>query len=74
MTIVISDPDEFGARIRERRYELGVTQEELANVIGVHRRVIGDMERGKPNLQLRIALAAARALGLDVQLATRGDR
>lgn len=48
-----------------------MTQEELANVIGVHRRVVGDMERGKPNLQLRIALAAARALGLDVQLVQR---
>ena len=49
----------------------GITQEELADVIGVHRRVIGDMERGKPNLQLRIALAATRALGLDILLAPR---
>ena len=71
MTSIVSNPADFGLRIRERRHELGITQEELADVIGVHRRVIGDMERGKPNLQLRIALAATRALGLDILLAPR---
>jgi len=67
----ITTPSDFGLRLRERRRELGLTQEELADTIGVQRRVVGDMERGKPTLQLRIALAATRALGLDIQLARR---
>ena len=43
----------------------------LAEVIGVNRRVIGELERGKGSVRLEIALAAARAVGLDVELRAR---
>jgi DNA-binding XRE family transcriptional regulator len=36
----------FGIGIRKRRYELGISQEELANRSGLHRTCIGDIERG----------------------------
>lgn len=63
---------DLGAALRTRRRELRLSQEELAGLIGVHRRVLGELERGKGTVRLEIALAAARALGLDVELRPRG--
>lgn len=67
-----NDPSTFGAQLRARRRELGITQNDLADVIRVNRRVIGELERGKSSVRLQIALDAARALGLDVRLDPRG--
>jgi y4mF family transcriptional regulator len=61
----------FGERIRARRQHLDLTQGALADVVGVNRRVIGELERGKPTVQLIIALRVAEALGLDVRLEER---
>ena len=61
----------FGQRVRERRTQLRLSQSALANVVGVNRRVIGELERGKPSVQLDIALRVAEALGLDVELRER---
>lgn len=62
---------EFGAALRLRRRELSISQEELASFIGVNRRVVGELERGKPTVQLEIALNAAQMVGLDLQLRAR---
>ena len=48
-----------------------LTQDELASLIGVNRRVLGELERGKGTVRLEIALAAARMVGLDVELQVR---
>jgi HTH-type transcriptional regulator/antitoxin HipB len=61
----------FGKRIRDRRQRLGLSQTALADVVGVNRRVIGELERGKPSVQLNIALRVAEAIGLDVALLER---
>lgn len=61
----------IGERIRARRQHLNLTQGALADVVGVNRRVIGELERGKPTVQLGIALRVAEALGLDVRLEER---
>ena len=61
----------FGHHVRERRLHLGLSQSALADVVGVNRRVIGELERGKPSVQLDIALRVAQALGLDVALHER---
>lgn len=66
------DPTRFGAALRNRRRSLDLTQDEVAEVIGVNRRVVGELERGKGSVRLEIALGAARALGLDVELRPRG--
>lgn len=63
---------DLGAAIRRRRRELNLSQEDVANVIGVNRRVIGQLESGKDTVQLKIALEAARAVGLDIHLQPRG--
>lgn len=61
----------FGRRVRERRIQLRLSQSAVADVVGVNRRVIGELERGKPSVQLDIALRVAEALGLDVELRER---
>ncbi len=62
---------ELGSALRARRRELNLRQEDVSSVIGVNRRVIGELERGKGSVQLQIAMEAARALGLDVELTPR---
>jgi HTH-type transcriptional regulator / antitoxin HipB len=68
-----NSPAALGAAIRHRRRELQLTQDDLALAIGVNRRVIGQLEGGKETVRLEIALNAARALGLDVGVETRGE-
>ena len=68
-----STPKAFGTWIRLRRKQLGMSQSELADVAGVNRRVIGELERGKPTVQLGIALRVAESLGLDIDLHERGS-
>lgn len=65
-------PADLGAAIRERRRQLGLTQDELAASIGVSRRVIGQMENGKETVHVGIVLRAARAVGLEVGVEPRG--
>ncbi len=67
-----AQPADLGAAIRERRRQLGITQDELASSIGVSRRVIGQLENGKKTVHVGIVLRAARAVGLDVGVEPRG--
>jgi HTH-type transcriptional regulator / antitoxin HipB len=69
--VIVRTSIELGNALRARRRELGLAQEDISGVIGVNRRVIGELERGKGTVQLRIAMEAARALGLDIQLSPR---
>lgn len=69
--IKISNPTEFGAELKRRRKELGLNQQMVADVIGVARRVVGELERGKGTVRLEIAIAAARAVGLDLVMRPR---
>lgn len=54
----------FGAAIRKKRFELGISQEDLANAAGVERSHMGKIERGEhlPNLVLILRLAKALAV------------
>jgi len=52
----------FGNSVRERRYQLGLTQEELASRAELHRTYIGDIERGARNIALNNMIRLCRAL------------
>lgn len=69
--MIARDPHAFGRNIHERRKRLGLSQADLADVVGVNRRVIGELERGKPSVQLSIALRVAEAVGFDIALVER---
>jgi len=57
----------FGARVRELRMKLGYTQETFADACGLHRNVMGAIERGEQNVTLKTILIIAR--GLDTTVA-----
>lgn len=69
--MIADDPRTLGRAIAARRRSLGLTQERVADLIGVNRRVIGELERGKSTVQLKIAIDACRVLGLDVDIRSR---
>jgi len=56
---------QFGRRVRERRIELGITQETLAHTAGLHRTYIGSLESGERNPSLENIARLAKALKLD---------
>ena len=55
----------FGDRIRKKRAELGLSQEELAEVAELHRTYVGSVERGERNVSLFNILRLAKALKVD---------
>lgn len=55
----------FGQRVRERREAQGLSQEALAARSGVHWTFLGQVERGRRNLNLHNLLKIAAGLGVD---------
>ena len=56
----------FGCAVRQRRYELGLSQEDLAGKAGLHRTYISDIERGARNPSLEVIERLAISLDLRV--------
>lgn len=56
---------EFGRRVKERRIELGLSQEALADRTDLHWSYLGQVERGQRNLTLHNILKVAEALEVD---------
>ncbi len=52
----------FKTRIKELRARHDLTQEQLANKVGVRRETIGHIEKGKFNLSLLLAYKISKAL------------
>ena len=57
--------------VRQRRRELGITQQDLADLAGVSVRFLRELERGKQSIQLNAFLAVLDALGLEAQIGVR---
>jgi transcriptional regulator with XRE-family HTH domain len=58
---------DVGRRVRRIRTERGISQEELARAVGMHRTYLGGVERGERNLTLRSVERLADRLGVDVR-------
>ena len=54
-------------RIKDRRAELGLTQAELAEHVGVTRKTVNTVENGIFTPSTTLALKLARALGVNVE-------
>jgi transcriptional regulator with XRE-family HTH domain len=52
----------FGFRLKELRSARGITQEELAQLAGLSRQYLGDVERGTRNISLVNLANIAKAL------------
>jgi transcriptional regulator with XRE-family HTH domain len=56
----------FGAAVRERRLELNLSQEGLAEKSGLHRTYISDIERGIRNISLKNLVVLMSALEISI--------
>lgn len=54
----------LGNNIRLARLEKGLSQEDLAELAGLHRTYIGSVERGERNVSLENIVAISKALHL----------
>jgi y4mF family transcriptional regulator len=61
-------PVELGHYIRQRRKNLGVTQETLALTAGTGLRFISDLENGKATCEIGKVLTVLRTLGIGLTL------
>lgn len=62
----LHDSHALGLAIRERRRELGLSQQALAERIGVSRQWIVELEAGKERAEIGLVLRAMRGLDLRV--------
>ncbi len=53
---------EFAKKVRQRRYELGLTQEALAEKANFHVNYVGGLERAERNPSLTTMIALSQAL------------
>ena len=56
----------FAANLRATRKDRGISQEELADLAGLHRTYVGSIERGERNVSIDNIERLAAALDLDV--------
>ena len=56
---------DFGSRVRAKRETVGLSQEQLADKVGLHRTYVGSIERGERNVALLNILRLARGLEVD---------
>jgi transcriptional regulator with XRE-family HTH domain len=62
-----------GRNLRRIRRERGLSQEEFADLLGVHRTYMGGVERGERNLTLRSLERLADRLKVDPRDLMAGD-
>lgn len=62
----------FGKEVRRLRTKRGISQEELADICGLHRTYIGSVERGERNLSLLNIVKISRALGVTASVLIGG--
>lgn len=53
----------FGKIVREKRHALGISQEKLAELAGLHFTYVSSVERGERNISLSNIAKLANALG-----------
>ena len=56
----------FAQRLRLQRLDRGLSQEELADLAGLHRTYVGSVERAERNISIDSMERLAQALQLDV--------
>ena len=69
--MVISDARDVGAVLRQARRAKGLTQSQVAAMLGVTRQWVASVEAGAPTARLGLVIDALRCV--DVLLDTRAD-
>jgi len=58
----------FGDKVREERHNKKLSQEQLADLAGVHRTYIGMIERGEKNITLENIEKISKALAIELKI------
>jgi HTH-type transcriptional regulator/antitoxin HipB len=64
----LQTPEQLGAAIRLRRKEKGLTQSQLAELLGAERKWVINLESGNPKAEIGLILRALAALNLRASL------
>lgn len=67
------DYADLGGRVRKQRHELGLTQQELADKVGVSTSFLGHVERGSRRASLETLVALANALDVSTDYLLAGS-
>lgn len=62
--VPVASVSDIGKRVRERRKAMGMTQQRFADLAGVGRRFLVELEQGKPSLEIGRVLAVCHAAGI----------
>ena len=68
--VKVDSAGQIGQLVRRRRKEAGMTLKDAAALAGVGVRFLSELERGKPTLQLGLAISVLQLFGLE----QRGDQ
>jgi HTH-type transcriptional regulator / antitoxin HipB len=71
--MLLRTPNDLGSAIRDRRRRLNLDQSDLARQIGVSRKWIIDVEKGKPRAEIGLVLRTLDALGLRLSFDAAGE-
>ena len=66
----IRDVSDLGAAVRNARKAKGLTQQNFADLAGVGRRFLSELEQGKQTLEIGKVLKVAAAVGIQLLMAT----
>jgi HTH-type transcriptional regulator / antitoxin HipB len=66
----IQSPTDLGLTIRDRRKQLRLDQQTLAERVGVSRQWIVEIERGKPRAEMGLILRTLRELNIRLEATT----
>lgn len=69
--MLIRTTRDLGHLIRDRRSQMGLTQASLADIVGVSRKWIVEVEAGKRSADISLILRTVKALGLDLDVRDR---
>jgi y4mF family transcriptional regulator len=69
----VTSPKDIGQLIRQRRKQAGLTLKDAAGLAGVGVRFLSELERGKPTLQMGLALEVLQLFGLELHVHARGE-
>ena len=72
--MLITDSAALGKMVRDARREAGLTQAEAAELMGVGRRLLIELERGKREASITTVIKVLRYLGLELHAQSRRSR
>jgi y4mF family transcriptional regulator len=69
----IHSVSDIGVAVRNARKSKNLTQQEFADLAGVGRRFLSELESGKPTLEIGKVLKVAAAAGIQLMLVSKAD-